>query len=42
MLKEIILLFLVNSLSGIGYSLIGSLYPPLVKVRNHYKYICSS
>ncbi len=39
MTKEIILLFIINSLSAIGYSLIAPLYPSIAKERGLKEHI---
>jgi predicted MFS family arabinose efflux permease len=38
-MKEVILLFVINTLSSIGYSLIAPLYPPLAKERDMPEYM---
>lgn len=40
MIKEIILLFIINTLSAIGYSLIAPLYPTLAEERKVNESIC--
>jgi DHA1 family multidrug resistance protein-like MFS transporter len=38
-MKEVILLFVINTLSSLGYSLIAPLYPPLAKERAMPEYL---